>query len=57
MKKIIQMIPAGIMIVPMSLNAQDTKTIIGLLFLIASRLDSVGLKSEKILPGFENPAG
>ena len=34
MKKIIQMIPVGIMIVPMSLNAQDAKTIIGLIILI-----------------------
>jgi len=37
MKKLIQMIPVGIMIVPMSLNAQqDTKSIIGLMFLIVS---------------------
>jgi len=34
MKKIIQMILTGIMIVPVSLNAQDTKTIIGLMILI-----------------------
>jgi len=36
MKKIIQMILVGIMIVPMILNAHDTKSIIGLMILIAS---------------------
>jgi len=35
MKKIIQMILIGIMIVPVILNAQDTKTIIVLMILIA----------------------
>ena len=35
MKKIIQMILVVIMIVPVSLNAHDTKSIIGLLILIA----------------------
>ena len=34
MKKIIQIILVGIMIVPVSLNAHDTKTIIGLIILI-----------------------